>query len=43
MSREYVVNFAPLSCGVHKFEFKIDKDFLKQFEIEDICDVNLDL
>ena len=43
MSREYVVNFAPLYCGVHKFEFKIDKDFLKQFEIEDICDANLDL
>lgn len=43
MSREYVVNFAPLSCGVHKFEFKIDKDFLEQFEIEDICDANLDL
>ncbi len=41
MSRKYVIKFAGLANGSHKFEFQIDKKLFEEFESEDILDANL--
>lgn len=43
MSRKYEIKFAGLAEGRHEYEFQIDKTFLEEFEIEDICDADLKL
>ena len=41
MSKNYVIKFAGLAEGTHKYEYQISKTFLEEFDIEDICDVDL--
>ncbi len=41
MSKKYVVKFAGLADGEHKFEFHVDKELLQEFEVEEVCDVDL--
>lgn len=41
MGKKYVVKFAGLANGIHKYEFRIDRKLFEEFEAEDILDADL--